>query len=82
MWPLACLLTLFFMAFNVLEATQPSVVSRVAPPHAKEHGLGIYNTLQSIGCSWAEPWVAGWSSVVGAFGGAASARWWPGGGCG
>lgn len=49
MWPLACLLTLFFVAFNVLEATQPSWISRVAPPHAKGTALGIYNTLQSIG---------------------------------
>lgn len=49
MWPLACLLTLFFVAFNVLEATQPSWISRVAPPHAKGTALGVYNTLQSIG---------------------------------
>ena len=49
MWQLACLLTLFFVAFNVLEATQPSWISRVAPPHAKGTALGIYNTLQSIG---------------------------------
>jgi MFS family permease len=49
MWPLAILLTLFFVAFNVLEATQPSWISRVAPPHAKGTALGIYNTLQSIG---------------------------------
>jgi len=49
MWPLAILLTLFFIAFNVLEATQPSWISRIAPPHAKGTALGIYNTLQSIG---------------------------------
>lgn len=49
MWPLACLLTLFFVAFNVLEATQPSWISRVAPAHAKGTALGVYNTLQSIG---------------------------------
>ena len=49
LWPLATLLTLFFIAFNVLEATQPSWISRIAPPHAKGTALGIYNTLQSIG---------------------------------
>lgn len=49
MWPLAILLTLFFVAFNVLEATQPSWISRIAPPHAKGTALGIYNTLQSLG---------------------------------
>lgn len=47
--PLAVMLTLFFIAFNVLEATQPSWISRVAPPHAKGTALGVYNTLQSIG---------------------------------
>ncbi len=49
MWPLAILLTLFFVAFNVLEATQPSWISKIAPPHAKGTALGIYNTLQSVG---------------------------------
>ena len=42
-------LTLFFVAFNVLEATQPSWISRIAPPAAKGTALGVYNTLQSIG---------------------------------
>jgi MFS family permease len=49
LWPLALWLTLFFVAFNVLEATQPSWISRIAPPHAKGTALGVYNTLQSIG---------------------------------
>ena len=43
--PLALLLTLFFVAFNVLEATQPSWISRIAAPHAKGTALGVYNTL-------------------------------------
>jgi len=47
--PLALWLTLFFVAFNILEATQPSWISRVAPASAKGTALGIYNTLQSIG---------------------------------
>ena len=42
-------LMLFFVAFNVLEATQPSLISRIAPPHAKGAALGIYNTTQSLG---------------------------------
>ncbi len=49
LWPLALWLTLFFVAFNVLEATQPSWISRIAPPHAKGAALGVYNTLQSVG---------------------------------
>jgi MFS family permease len=42
-------LLLFFIAFNVLEATQPSLISRIAPAHAKGAALGIYNTTQSLG---------------------------------
>jgi predicted MFS family arabinose efflux permease len=47
--PLALLLTLFFVSFNVLEATQPSWISRIAPAHSKGTALGVYNTLQSVG---------------------------------
>ncbi len=43
------LLVLFFVAFNVLEALQPSLVSRVAPPAFKGLALGFYNTAQSLG---------------------------------
>ena len=42
-------LLLFFVAFNILEATQPSLISRIAPPHAKGAALGVYNTTQSLG---------------------------------
>ena len=42
-------LLLFFVAFNVLEAIQPSLISRIAPAHAKGAALGIYNTTQSLG---------------------------------
>lgn len=42
-------LTLFFVAFNILEATQPSLIARIAPPHAKGAALGVYNTTQSLG---------------------------------
>jgi MFS family permease len=46
---LAALLFVFFCGFNVLEASQPSLASRVAPPHARGAALGVYNTLQSLG---------------------------------
>ncbi|HVZ42689.1 MAG TPA: MFS transporter [Ramlibacter sp.] len=46
---LAGLLFVFFCAFNVLEASQPSMTSRVAPQHARGAALGVYNTLQSLG---------------------------------
>ncbi|MDO9602112.1 MAG: MFS transporter, partial [Rhodocyclaceae bacterium] len=40
---------LFFVAFNILEALLPSLISRLAPPAAKGAALGIYNTTQSLG---------------------------------
>ncbi len=39
----------FFVFFNILEALQPSLVSRVAPPTYKGLALGFYNTAQSLG---------------------------------
>lgn len=39
----------FFIAFNILEALQPSLVSRVAPVEYKGLALGFYNTAQSLG---------------------------------
>ena len=48
-WGLALLLFVFFCGFNVLEASQPSMATRVAPPHARGAALGVYNTLQSLG---------------------------------
>ena len=42
-------LTLYFIAFNILEATQPSIISKVAPAEAKGTAMGVYNTTQSLG---------------------------------
>ena len=49
LWTLAFWLMLFFVAFNILEATLPSLVSRTAPAAAKGAALGVYNTTQAIG---------------------------------
>jgi MFS family permease len=46
---LGLLLFVFFCGFNVLEASQPSIASRVAPSHARGAAMGVYNTLQSLG---------------------------------
>ena len=46
---IALWLLLFFVGFNILEASLPSLVSRTAPPSAKGLALGIYNTTQAIG---------------------------------
>lgn len=53
------LLFLFFCGFNVLEASQPSLASRVAPPQVRGAALGVYNTLQSVGF-FAGGAVGGW----------------------
>jgi MFS family permease len=52
---LAGLLFAFFCGFNVLEATQPSLVSRLAPLSVRGAAMGLYNTLQSLGF-----FVGGW----------------------
>ena len=57
-------LLLFFVGFNILEASLPSLVSRVAPSSAKGLALGIYNTTQAVGL------FAG-----GALGGLVASRW-------
>jgi MFS family permease len=46
---LVALLLVFFIAFNILEASQPSLVSRIAPGAARGAALGVYNTLQALG---------------------------------
>lgn len=46
---LVAALVAFFIVFNVLEALQPSLVSRVAPPAYKGLALGFYNTAQAVG---------------------------------
>jgi len=49
LWLLTLLLFVFFCGFNVLEASQPSLASRLAPAGARGAALGVYNTLQSLG---------------------------------
>ena len=46
---LAFWLFAFFCGFNVLEASQPSLASRLAPAASRGAALGVYNTLQSLG---------------------------------
>lgn len=46
---IVAMMWVFFLAFNILEASLPSLISRVAPPLAKGAALGIYNTCQALG---------------------------------
>ena len=48
-WVIGGVLFLFFTSFNVLEASQPSLISRLAPPQSRGAALGMYNTMQSLG---------------------------------
>lgn len=69
-WVLALVLLLFFIAFNILEASQPSLVSRLAPPQARGAALGAYNTLQSVGFfvgGAAGGWLVRWGGIQALF---------------
>jgi MFS family permease len=46
---LSALMLGFFVAFNVLEAMLPALVSRVAPAHGRGVAIGVYNTTQTLG---------------------------------
>ncbi|MBL0919191.1 MAG: MFS transporter [Hydrogenophaga sp.] len=65
---LGVLLCLYFVGFNTQEASQPSLVSRLASPHQRGTALGVYNTLMSLGI------FAG-----GALGGLVARAWGPAG---
>jgi MFS family permease len=39
----------YFVAFNILEAQLPSMISRFAPPGARGSASGLYATLQFAG---------------------------------
>lgn len=49
MWSIALALLVFFSGFNMLEASQPSIMSRLATPQTRGMALGVYNTMQSLG---------------------------------
>lgn len=46
---IATALTLFFVAFNVLEASLPSLVTVVTPPGTKGTATGVYSSIQFLG---------------------------------
>jgi predicted MFS family arabinose efflux permease len=58
---LSAMLFLFFCGFNVLEATMPSLATRLAPISSRGAAMGLYNTLQSLGF-----FVGGWLGGLGA----------------
>ena len=58
-WLIAALVV-FFSAFNVMEATLPSLITKVAPPDAKGTAAGLYSSGQFIGI-FAGGVIGGWA---------------------
>ena len=46
---LSLMLFIFFTAFNLLEATLPSLIAKVAPADSKGTAMGVYSTSQFVG---------------------------------
>lgn len=49
LWLICACLVIYFIGFNVLEASLPSMVSKIAPSDLKGTAMGVYNTMQSVG---------------------------------
>jgi MFS family permease len=67
---LALLLLAFFVAFTVLEALLPSLVSRTAPAQGRGTAIGVYNTTQTLGVFFGGllgGWVAAHHGTTGVF---------------
>jgi MFS family permease len=66
----AVLMLAFFVAFNVLEALLPSLVSRFAPARGRGVAIGVYNTTQTLGVFFGGllgGWVASYQGDTGVF---------------
>ena len=48
-WGIVGALFAYFVAFNLLEASLPSLISKLAPVSAKGTAMGVYNTAQALG---------------------------------
>lgn len=66
-WGVVASLFAYFVAFNLLEASLPSLVSKIAPPEAKGTAMGVYNTSQALGLFFGGA-LGGWLSQHYGFG--------------
>jgi len=57
-------LIIFFSGFNVMEASLPSLITKVAPPDAKGTAMGLYSSLQFLGI-FVGGVVGGWANQTG-----------------
>ncbi len=64
LWTLAIGMLLFFTAFNLLEASLPSLISKVAPAGGKGTAMGVYSTSQFLGAALGGIW-GGWFFELG-----------------
>ncbi len=48
-WAIIASLLVYFTAFNILEASLPSLISKMAPVASKGTAIGVHNTAQSFG---------------------------------
>lgn len=64
LWSWALALGIFFWAFNIMEASLPSWLSKIAPAGAKGSAMGIYSSMQFSG-----------AFAGGAFGGFVMQQW-------
>ncbi len=48
-WGMSIALLVFFTAFNLLEASLPSLISMIAPVGAKGTAIGVYSSIQFLG---------------------------------
>ncbi|MBS0287395.1 MAG: MFS transporter [Proteobacteria bacterium] len=73
--PLYIFASLFFLAFNFLEASLPAMVSRMVPKTSKGSALGVYSFSQFLGMfaggifggcmlQWNGPWGIGFSCLL------------------
>ncbi len=64
LYVLLAALVVFFSGFNVLEASLPSLITKVAPPDAKGTAIGLYSSLQFLGI-FAGGAAGGWANQTG-----------------
>ena len=64
LYVLLAALTVFFSAFNVMEASLPSLITKTAPPDAKGTAMGLYSSLQFLGI-FAGGVIGGWANQHG-----------------
>ena len=70
LWAVVPALIVFFTAFNVMEASLPSLISKIAPPTSKGTAMGVYSSSQFLGIfigGTLGGWIMGHFSLPGVF---------------